>query len=202
MRELQSRLADRETSEVNFHPLKHRVRCYAHIINICSSHIIASMTSTSKSYLAEFDAPGDSSYPTHADSDDSDYESDDSDIDPDEDIEELRLADCYDHKGNLSLKRWFTGMKRDPVGRARRVVRLLRVSDQRREGLRAFIEDGNKHGWFTAKNSNGLRETVKVPVLQPLRDVKTRWDSVFMMLHRLHELRPVSSIQQLTVSTN
>jgi hypothetical protein len=159
------------------------------------------MTSTSKSYLAEFDAPGDSSYPTRADSDDSD-ESDDSDVDPDEDIEELRLADCYDHKGSLNLKRWFTGMKRDPVGRARGVVRLLRVSDQRREGFRAFIEDGNERGWFMAKNSDGLRETVEVPVLQPLRDVKTRWDSVYMMLRRLHELRPVSSIQQLIVSTN
>jgi len=60
------------------------------------------MTSTSKSYLGEFDAPGDSSYPTCADSDD---ESDDSDVDPDDDIGDLRLADCYNHRGDLDLKR-------------------------------------------------------------------------------------------------
>jgi hypothetical protein len=28
-------------------------------------------------------------------------------------------------------------------------------------------------------------------VLQPLRDVKTQWDSVYKMLERLRELRPV-----------
>ena len=157
------------------------------------------MTSTSKSYLAEFDAPGDSSYPTCADSDD---ESDDSDVDLDDDLDELRLADCYDHRDSLNLKRWFTGMKRDPVGRARRVVRLLRVSDQRREGFRTFIEDGNERGWFTMKNDDGMHIPVKVPVLQPLRDVKTRWDSVYMMLRRLQELCPVSLFWQLIVSMN
>jgi hypothetical protein len=199
MRELQSLIDKREMSGVDFHPVNHRVRCYAHIINICASHIIASMTSTSKSYLAEFDAPGDSSYPTCADSDD---ESDDSDVDPDDDIDELRLADYYDHRGNVNLKRWFTSMKRDPVGRARKVVRLLRVSDQRREGFRAFIEDGNERGWFTVKDDDGKNVPVIVPLLQPLRDVKTRWDSVYMMLRRLQELRPVSSFRQLIVSTN
>ena len=52
------------------------------------------MTFTSKSYLAEFDAPSDSSYPTCTDSDD---ESDDSDVDLDEDIGDLRLADCQNN---------------------------------------------------------------------------------------------------------
>jgi hypothetical protein len=71
------------------------------------------MTSTSKLYLAEFDAPGDSSYPTCADSND---ESDNSDVDLDEDIGDLRLADCYNHGGNADLNCWFIGMKCDPVG--------------------------------------------------------------------------------------
>jgi hypothetical protein len=149
------------------------------------------MTSTSKSYLAEFDAPSDSSYPTCADSDD---ESDDSDVDLDEDIGDLRLADCYDHGGNTDLNRWFTGMKRDPVGRARKVVRLLYATDQRREGFHAFIEDGNDCGWFTAEQDDGDK-VVKVPVVQLLRDVKMRWDSVYLMLRRLRDLHPVSSFR-------
>jgi hypothetical protein len=36
---------------------------------------------------------------------------------------------------------------------------------------------------------------VQVPMLQPLRDVKTRWDSVYMMVRRLRALQPVSSSQ-------
>jgi hypothetical protein len=139
------------------------------------------MTSTSKLYLPEFNAPSDSSYPTCADSNN---ESDDSDVDLDEDIGDLRLADCYDHRGNANLKHWFTGMKRDPVGRAHRVVHLLCTMDQRREGFCAFIKDGNDCGWFTAEQDNGDK-VVKVPVIQLLRDVKMRWDSVYLMVCHL-----------------
>jgi len=159
------------------------------------------MTSTSKSYLREFDTPGDSSYPTCPDSDD---ELDDSDVDPNDNIGNLRLADCYDHRGDLDLKCWFTGMKHDPVGQAHRVICLLHILDQRREEFHAFIEDGNKCGWFTVKNDDGMHVLVEVPVLQLLRDVKTRWDSVYMMLRHLQELCPVSLFwfQQLIISMN
>ncbi|KAI0246685.1 hypothetical protein BJV78DRAFT_1134685 [Lactifluus subvellereus] len=40
------------------------------------------------------------------------------------------------------------------------------------------------------KNNDGKHITVQVPELQPLRDVKMRWDSVYMMLQRLQQLRP------------
>ena len=139
------------------------------------------MTFTSKLYLAEFDAPSDSSYPTCADSDN---ESDDSDVNLDEDIGDLRLANCYDHRGNADLNRWFAGMKHNPVGQAHKVVHLLHAMDQCREGFHAFIEDGNDCGWFTAEQDNGDK-VVKVPVVQLLRDVKTRWDSVYLMLCHL-----------------
>ena len=58
MQELQSLLKKCETaSEIDFDPLDHRICCYAHIINICSSHIVASMTPTSKSYLSGLKVP-------------------------------------------------------------------------------------------------------------------------------------------------
>jgi hypothetical protein len=184
MQELQSMLAKRETAiQVDFDHLKNRIRCYAHIINVCSSHIIASMMSTSKSYLSDLKVATDSNYATR---DDSDGESDNNN-DPDDDIA-LELADCYDD-GN----RWAAGIKRDPLRRARRVVRLLRSSDQRREGFRRFIQDGNQRDWFTTKDGHKC-VIVQVPELQPLRDVKTRWDSVYMMLERLRQLQPVSCL--------
>jgi hypothetical protein len=120
--------------------------------------------------------------------DDSEYESDGDDIDPDCDINELDL-DGYDGHGDSE---WFAGIKRDPLKRARRIIRLLRSSDQRREGFRKFIRDGNERQWFFEKTESGKRRPVQVPLLQLLRDVKTRWDSVYMMLQRLRLLRLVS----------
>jgi hypothetical protein len=94
MQELELLLADHEMAvAVDFNPLNHRMRCYAHIINICSSHIVASATSISKSHLSLPNVPVGG---TH----DSDDELDDGSADPNDDIAVLKLADCYDDKGN------------------------------------------------------------------------------------------------------
>jgi hypothetical protein len=204
MQELESMLAKREaTAGIYFDHLKHRVRCYAHIINICSSHVISSVTSVSKRYLSDLKVPVDTDRVFCAeDDDDSD---DDDDIDTDEDFPELQLDGCYDGNGDANLDEWFAGIKRDPLRRARRVIRLLRSSDQRKERFREFIQTGNERKWFTTNDENGKRVTVDVPELQPLRDVKTRWDSVYTMLERLRALQPVSSSQRpdsATVETN
>jgi len=47
MRELERLLKERE-AHIGFTHSENQIRCYAHIINICSRHIVASMTSTSK----------------------------------------------------------------------------------------------------------------------------------------------------------
>jgi hypothetical protein len=51
------------------------------------------------------------------------------------------------------------------------------------------IENGNKSGWFRDPRTSAV---IKVPDLELLRDVKTRWDSTFAMIERLMRLRPVS----------
>jgi hypothetical protein len=41
------------------------------------------------------------------------------------------------------------------------------------------IEEGNERSWFTMKDKQGKRVVIDVLQLQLLRDVKTRWDSVY-----------------------
>lgn len=147
------------------------------------------MTSVSEQHLSELEVPVDSNRTLWHDSEDE--LDDDDDIDADPSIE-LNLDDSFDDRDNPELKEWFAGIKRDPLRRARKVIRLLRSSDQRRDGFRDFIRDGNRRNWFFKKTDDD-RTLVKVPEVQPLRDVKTRWDSVYLMLERLRQLRPVSS---------
>lgn len=198
MKELETRLTEREVGGVlNFDACNHRIRCYAHIINICSSHIISSVTSVSKKYLSSLKVPFVSNRMSCGDSDD---DEDDEDIDPDSVIGELEIDDLYNARGNIQLKEWFAGIKRDPLRRARRIIRLLRSSDQRRDGFQKHIQDGNREGWFFGRDKDGDRCQVTVKELQPLRDVKTRWDSVYHMLGRLRALRPVCLFRDWTVS--
>ena len=148
--------------------------------------------STSKSYLFDLKIPIDSNYV--ASGGQSDDDSDD-DYDPGHDTDRLELAGYFDAQGDIKLERWFAGIECNPLRCAWKLIQLLRSSDQRREGLRKFIEDGNRHEWFTGKDDNGKCILLHIPQLELLRDVKTQWDSVYMMLERLRQLRPVSFSQ-------
>ncbi|KAH9015353.1 hypothetical protein EDB85DRAFT_2156753 [Lactarius pseudohatsudake] len=172
MRELEALLAARETNiEIDFDHLNHRIRCYAHIVNICSSHVVASVTSTSKSYLTDLGVTPDTHHPV---CDESDDESDDGDTNLHREIDELDLADGYDDSHDSKLKSWVAGIKRDPIRRARRVVCLLRSSDLHREDFLTVISDGNERGWFTRK-IDGERTPVQIPELQLLSSVGEVW---------------------------
>src|SRR5258708_13107793 len=94
MQELQSLLAKHEMAvRLDFDHLKHCIWCYAHIINICSSHIISSMTSVSKQYLSDLKVPAD---PDHMFCTKANDDLDDRDInlDADKDIAEFYLNAC------------------------------------------------------------------------------------------------------------
>jgi hypothetical protein len=129
--------------------------------------------------------------------DDSEDELDDNDgdIDTDYQINELQLGGNYDDHGKANLKEWFAGIKRDPLKCAHKVIHLLRSLDQCREGFCQFIQDVNEQNWFSEKSPSGKRCLVQVPKLQLLRDVKTRWDSVYIMLQCLRILQLVSLSQ-------
>jgi hypothetical protein len=72
-------------------------------------------------------------------------------------------------------------VSRDPIAMGRNIVRAIRSSGERRKAFKKLIRNGNAGGWF----KDPLKER------QLLRDVKTRWDSVYFMIKRLSELEPV-----------
>ena len=74
---------------------------------------------------------------------------------------------------------------RDVIALVRNIVRSIRASGQRLDRFNDTIKLGNERGWFG---------DVKVPELQLLRDVKTRWGSVYAMLKRFRMLRLVCFI--------
>ncbi|SRR6266581_1286705 len=76
----------------------------------------------------------------------------------------------------------------DPIAVARKAVRVIRESGTRRETFNSIIKEGNKKGWFKEEGSS---DTIELDELQLLRDVRTRWDSVYFMLQRLRVMRPV-----------
>ena len=202
---------------IGFDHLKNCIHCQAHIINICSSHIIASMGSKTKNNCSDPKSPADSNPMSPIDSNpdspansvpatcndpdngsddgNSDDELGDGDIDPHCVSDEPTLAKRDITDGcSPKVKKWLKCIKSDPLRRAQVLVQVLRSSGQCREGFQRHIIDGNKRKWFHKKDEEGHRVTARVPQLQLLRDVKTRWDSTYLMLRCLRQLRPVSPL--------
>lgn len=88
---------------------------------------------------------------------------------------------------------------RDAVALGRDIVRVLRASGQRRDDFNTIIRLGNENDWFRHERDG---EPVRLPHLQLLRDVKTRWDSVYYMIRRLRELRPVYILFSFLIGTD
>jgi len=170
MKELQDLF---EEDGITFDHLDNRINCYPHIINICVSHIVSSLTKV----------------------DIDDLDIGDSDDDGDDDSGYVGAADDREVIDSTQintdeLKEWFFNLKRDPVNRARKLVRTVRASGQRKEDLLAMIRTGNQTGMFRDREGNPA--TIKE--LQLIKDVKHRWDSMYFMLSRLQELRQVMYI--------
>ena len=175
MEELQDLLEDLLTKcgiteVVSFHHMKNRVWCYAHIINICSSHVVSSFTSTPTSYLSQLNIPLDPNYATYNDLDSNNGSSHSDDDNQDF---KLDLPCCYSHQDRSGLQAWVEGIKHDPLRCAQRVIHLLCSSDKHRRGFLKLIQNGNEHSWFNMKDKDGKCIAGNVLELQLLRDVKT-----------------------------
>lgn len=115
-----------------------------------------------------------------------------------------RRVMCFAHVVNLCSGRVIHGISQDkgdsfsagddavpsnPIDLARAVVRNIRASGPRRDHFKDIIQEGNTRGYFRDAKSS---QTVHVKNNQLLRDVCTRWDSVYQMIRRLREMCPVS----------
>lgn len=91
-----------------------------------------------------------------------------------------------DFLGNVVVKEEYVqALATDPIATGRDIIRIIRASGQRRKGFHDTIINRNSNQWYTGN-------TTQVPVVELLRDVKTRWDSTFFMINRLRALRLVS----------
>ena len=201
MRELEA-LLKRHDDSIEFDHLNNRIHCYPHIINICSSHIIASSTRISTQFLETLksECGGDLVY-YNIEGDDNDNNDDDGDGDSDDDsnggsrpvarktdIPELTLDDEQLDILDDKVWAWYTNLKCDPIKCACRIVHVVCLSDQRKQAFKDVVNTGNHSGWF--KSDDG--KVLQLPDLELLCDVKTRWDSVYCMIEHLLVLRLVS----------
>ena len=202
MRELEDLLWCRDP-DYRFNHLKNRIRCFPHIINICVSHVIASCTRVSKKHIKSIMSADDDDFSfnlkNHDDNDNDDDDNNNNNNNDDDDndgdhrdralrkvrnnIPALKFKNSELNRLNTEGWAWFSNMTCDPINRAHRVVRILRSSDQRKQAFKELIKSGN-----TLKLFN-----IEVPDLEPLHDVKTRWDSTYVMIKCLLKLRLVSN---------
>jgi len=80
---------------------------------------------------------------------------------------------------NTELQLYADAVKGDPIGKSRSLVTAFRSSGQRRADFRQTIRDGNMDG------------TWRLPLVQLLRDVDTRWSAIELMIGRILDLTQV-----------
>jgi hypothetical protein len=83
---------------------------------------------------------------------------------------------------------YIEALRRDPIAFGRDIVRVVRASSLRRESFHNTVTTGNQMNWFTDDDG----EPTQLPIIELLRDVKSRWDSIYFMINRLRTLRQVS----------
>lgn len=89
----------------------------------------------------------------------------------------------------IDQKAYVEGLKHDPIKRGRNIVRSLRASHLRRNAFCSTIKNGNDmEVWLDADG-----EHADITEKQLVLDVKSRWDSVYIMINRLREMQLVSN---------
>ena len=178
MKELQALLVKRD---VDFHHLNNRVMCYPHIINICTAHIVAASTQVSSKYL-------DSNGLNDDDDDDDEYFG--SPLSPGR--TGPQLDEAFIASQPPERQAWLRSLRRDPIKLVVDIVRHICASDARKQAFSAIVQLCTKDD---PTSCGGLP-------LQLIQHVRTRWDSVYLMLQRFHILRKVSVHVPSNVSTN
>ena len=98
------------------------------------------------------------------------------------------------------LKTYDEAVAWDPIVLCCAVIHVICASGQRLDLFTATIIDGNAKGWFVSPTNP--HQSIKVPELQLLCDVRTHWDSIYFMIHQCCEMCQVCNLRSLaTMST-
>ena len=149
--------------------------CFPHVINIAVKSGLSLLTKMPKKKKTK-------------DSERTGWESEDKDDDE---------GSTADGCGREFSSDWLynAALEADPIAHCRKLVSNCCASGQRREDLQATITDANKARLF-GKDDKGI--SIQLPSLQLLRDVDTRWSSIYLMLERVLDLYPVRFCKYLT----
>ena len=90
-----------------------------------------------------------------------------------------------DDDASVTEKAYNNALANDPVVRCRSLVAACRASGQCREDFMATIEEAN--------STSAFPDGQPIRCIQLLRDVDTRWSSIFLMIDRVLELYPIST---------
>ena len=177
MKALQALLVERD---IPFDHLNNRIMCYPHIINVCTAHIVAASTRVSRKYLDSNGLDGDGD--------------DDDGFDPSSLRDRIgpQLDEAFIASQAPERQAWLRSLSRDPVKLVADIVRYIRASDSRKQAFADLVGLSNKSD----------PESRDAPPLQLIQHVRTRWDSVYLMLQRFRVLRKVSFDVPSKVSTN
>jgi hypothetical protein len=107
----------------------------------------------------------------------------------DDDDDAGDLTDAADRDEGRGFRQTFKdACAEDPITRLCKIVRAIRSSGQHCDAFMTWIETANRSRLFGLKNNN----PVHIQPKQLLRDVQTRWDSIYQMVKHCIEMLLVS----------
>jgi hypothetical protein len=80
----------------------------------------------------------------------------------------------------------------DPIALCHGAICAIHASGQHLDYFTKLVHDGNEKGWFMAPANPD--KIIKVPQLQLLHDVRTHWDSIYLMICQCHTMHLVCGL--------
>jgi len=147
-------------NNIKFDHLNNQIHCYPHIINICSSHIIASSTHISKQYLDALKSKSNGDLVYSNIKDDNDNNDNDNGngnggnvndnnahlFAQETDIPKLTLNKEQLNIFDDEAQALYTGLKHNPIKYTCRIVHIVHSLDQRKQAFKNVINTGNNSG--------------------------------------------------------
>jgi hypothetical protein len=184
-----------------------QVGCFPHTLNICTQRTVRALESLPMGPPASNaedqdsdgsdgdDSEGDDSDAENSDTDSSDADNSDADS-SDADNSDADSSDADNSDANNSDRDGDDQRKkRSPIHKLRTLVRSIRASDQRQIAFKEIILAGNTYGWWREDSDVPGEQGAMIQITPKhlILDVRTRWSSTYLMLHRALELRDVSA---------